>query len=380
MTPFVATAFDLQMMARALKLAEQGVYTTTPNPNVGCVLVDSQQQIVGEGFHQRAGEGHAEVNALAAAGDRARASTAYVTLEPCSHFGKTPPCCDALIAAGVSRVVVAMEDPNPKVAGKGHQRLRDAGIIVDCGVMQETAEKINRGFLKRQRTGLPFVTAKLAMSLDGKTALSNGASQWITSADARSDVQRNRAKHCAILSGSGTALADNPSLNVRVDSLPATLRMQFGGDVRQPKRILLDGRGQLSGDLKMFSLPGETEIINLSHNDDIPEQITQTQCASVAGKLDLQAVMQHLGNQQLNSVWVEAGARLVGAMLSANVVDELVVYIAPKLMGDKAFSLVELPEFTSLSQAIEMNWQNVVQVGSDLKVTLTLNKDITAGE
>lgn len=247
---------DAVYMARAIELAWRGRFTTSPNPNVGCVIV-RDGAIVGEGYHHRAGEPHAEVHALRAAGEKAHGATAYVTLEPCSHHGKTPPCADALIAAGIARVVAAMQDPNPEVAGRGLYRLQQAGIEVEHGLMMAEAEALNRGFFKRMRTGFPYLQLKMAASLDGKTAMASGESQWITSAAARRDVQQYRAQSCAILSTSETVLADNPSLNVRWEDLSDDVRSAYPKEsVRQPLRVILDARNRLTPDLKVFSLPG----------------------------------------------------------------------------------------------------------------------------
>lgn len=362
------SGIDRTFMARALRLAQKGRFTTSPNPRVGCVIV-RDNAIVGEGFHEKAGEPHAEVFALRMAGEAAAGATAYVTLEPCSHYGRTPPCAKALIEAKVSRVVVAMEDPFPQVAGRGLAMLQDAGIDVVCGVLEQEARLMNRGFLSRVERGRPFVVAKMAASLDGKTALANGVSKWITSAHAREDVQRHRAESCAILTGSGTVLADNPSLNVRFDELGFAKSLIEVNKLRQPLRIIVDGRNQLHANLKIFSLPGEILVVNLRNNTHLPEHVSQWQAPEINGKVDLAALMQHLALLQINNVWLEAGSRLLGAFMQARQVDELVHYIAPKLMGDPAQGVMDSPTWQSMEDTIQLQWMEQKMVGQDLKLT-----------
>lgn len=363
---------DRDWMQRALMLAAHGIYTTHPNPNVGCVLVDADGVVVGEGWHHKAGEPHAEVHALRQAGLSARGATAYVTLEPCSHFGRTPPCALALIEAGVKRVVVAMQDPNPLVAGRGLQMLQQAGIAVCCGVMQAEAEAINLGFLKRMRTGLPYVRLKLAASLDGRTALANGQSQWITGPAARRDVQAWRARSSVILSGADTVLSDNPSLNVRWDELPAEVQSVYPYQaLRQPLRVLVDGRGRIPASAKLFSLPGEVLVARQQAVAAWPQALTEWIGPTADnGKLDLQALMQELGRRGCNEVWVEAGRQLAGALLQAGLVDELLLYLAPKVLGDSALGLLHIAELDSLAQAPQLIWHDVQQIGDDLRLTL----------
>ncbi len=364
---------DSQMMARAIQLAKVGKYTTTPNPNVGCVICNSKGDVIGEGSHLKAGLAHAEINALKQAGGLAQDATVYVTLEPCSHYGKTPPCSDALIAAGVHRVVVAMEDPNPKVSGNGIAKLREAGIQVDIGLMQSEAGKLNPGFIKRHSTGMPFVQVKLAMSLDGKTALGNGVSKWITGAEARRDVQAHRAASCAILSGSGTVLSDDPSLNVRKAELPSWLEQLLTGELRQPKRFILDGKNQLQPGLKVLQPNQPAQVLNLSHNPGLPTHIGQTQVAAIDGKIDLNAALRVIAGHQVNQVWVEAGAKLAGALVNAKLVDELILYVAPKLMGDSAMDLLSLPAILAMEDVPKLQWQEITQVGNDLKLVCRFN-------
>ena len=352
-------------MARALQLARRGLYTTNPNPRVGCVLV-RDGAIIGEGWHQRTGLGHAEVEALKNLPD-AKGATAYVTLEPCSHYGRTPPCCDALIHAGISRVVVAMQDPNPLVAGQGLQRLRSAGVEVVCGVLQEDAQHLNRGFIKRMTAQRPFVRSKLAMSLDGRTAMASGESKWITSAQARADVQHLRAESSAILTGINTVLADDPALTARVDE-----------DVVQPVRVVLDSRLATPINAQLGKLPGRTLILTCL-GDDLKKQALEHagfevyRVAEQQGRLDLQEVMSFLAGQQINEVLVEAGAALNGALLAANLVDEWIVYMAPCILGDQGRGLFNLPEMNTMADKKTLNLKDVRQVGPDIKLTFTAN-------
>lgn len=366
------------MMARAIELAKRGQYTTSPNPNVGCVIVDAQEAIIGEGWHQKAGSPHAEVNALEQThlnGHSTHGCTAYVTLEPCSHHGKTPPCAEALIKAGIRRVVVAMEDPNPLVSGNGLAKLKSAGITTAHGLLQSAAEKLNRGFIKRMRIGKPWVTVKMAASLDGKTALKNGLSQWITNPQARQDVQRHRAKSCAILSGSGTVLADNPSLNVRYGELNLTEEQLTVENVRQPLRVILDGRNQLPPDLTCLksisdNTGGEVLLINSRPSEHrFAEHVHQWQAPYLNKQLDLEQVMFKLAEMQLNHIWVEAGAKLAGALLQNNLIDELILYQAPKLIGSEGQDLFSMNELKSMDNIINLSWSDIRQVGNDVKMT-----------
>ncbi|EKS7792130.1 bifunctional diaminohydroxyphosphoribosylaminopyrimidine deaminase/5-amino-6-(5-phosphoribosylamino)uracil reductase RibD [Edwardsiella piscicida] len=360
-------------MARAFELARRGRFTTTPNPNVGCVLV-RDDRIVGEGFHLRAGEPHAEVHALRMAGELARGATAYVTLEPCSHHGRTPPCADALVAAGVSRVVAAMQDPNPHVAGRGLYRLQQAGISVRHGVMLAEAEAINKGFLKRMRTGFPYVQLKLGASLDGRTAMASGESQWITSAAARADVQRYRAQSSAILSSSATVLADDPALTVRWASLDeATQRLYPQEHLRQPLRVIVDSHNRVTPQHRLITQPGETLLARVDPDTQAwPSSVSQLAVPRHGEGLDLVLLMMQLGKMQLNSVWVEAGPLLAGALLQAGLVDELIVYLAPTLLGDAARGLCHLPGLDRLGDAPALTFSDVTRVGNDLRLTLRM--------
>lgn len=361
------TQNDRSFMQRALQLAQKGEFTTTPNPAVGCVLV-KEGEIVGEGFHFRAGKPHAEVMALKMAGEKAKGATAYVTLEPCSHFGRTPPCAKGLIEAGVVRVVSAMYDPNPQVAGKGLTMLTQAGIETAVGLLEEQAEYLNRGFLKRMRTGLPFVRLKLAMSLDGRTAMANGESKWITGDAARCDVQMERAKASAILSTSATVLADDPLLNVRWSQLPSSLQQSYDeAALRQPVRVIIDRQHRITPQHKLFQQPSPIWLVStqpreLSHFPDYCQQIVLDKKADF-----LTALMQALGQRQINSVWVEAGATLAGALIEAQLVDELLLYAAPKLLGDQAKGLCKLPHLQHLADAPLWKLYTVQEIGNDVK-------------
>ena len=353
---------DAFYMAQAIQLAKRGRYTTDPNPNVGCVLV-RDGVVIGEGWHVKAGLGHAEVEALKNVRD-ARGATAYVTLEPCSHHGKTPPCCDALIKAGISRVVVAMKDPNPLVAGRGLEKLRAAGCEVICGVLQEDARLLNRGFIKRMTENRPFVRSKLAMSLDGRTAMASGESKWITSAEARADVHKLRAESSAILTGINTVLADDPALNARVDF-----------DVVQPVRIVLDSELNMPLTAQMAKLSGRSLILTCSQDDHKQQALQEAgfevyKLPDKNGRLDLHAVMNFLAHQQVNEVLVEAGSVLNGALLAEGLVDEWVVYMATCILGDQGRGLFHLPGVMTMADKKALKLLDVRQVGVDLRLTL----------
>ncbi|MGB7389343.1 MAG: bifunctional diaminohydroxyphosphoribosylaminopyrimidine deaminase/5-amino-6-(5-phosphoribosylamino)uracil reductase RibD [Pseudomonas neustonica] len=362
---------DRQWMSRALTLAARGLYTTEPNPRVGCVLVKGEQ-VVGEGWHVQAGEGHAEVNALAQAGEQARGATAYVTLEPCSHVGKTPPCADALIAAGVSRVVAAMQDPNPLVAGNGLQRLRDAGIEVTCGLLEEQARELNPGFIKRMQLGLPWVRVKLAMSLDGRTAMASGESKWITGPAARADVQRLRARSGAVISGADSVLLDDSALTVRASELGLSDEEASAAVQRQPLRVLIDSLRRVPLEQRFFRESGPTLVISTSAEQaaDSYQSIGSELLALPGddGKVDLPTVLRTLAERGCNEVLVEAGAALSGAFWRAGLVDELIVYMAPRLLGSQARPLMQLP-FESMSEAMDVAVSDMRAIGQDWRIT-----------
>jgi len=353
---------DAIFMARALKLAEKGRYTTDPNPRVGCTLV-KDDEVLAEGWHKKAGGDHAEIDALKKV-NRAVDATAYVTLEPCSHTGRTGPCCDALINAGIKRVVVAMQDPNPLVAGQGIRKMQAAGLSVECGLLQQDAEILNQGYIKRMTTGYPLVRSKLAMSLDGRTAMASGESKWITGAQSRADVQRLRAESSVILTGINTVLADAPSLNVRIEE-----------EVVQPIRVILDSQLRMPVTAKMLDLEGETWVLTCSEDRQKKAELEKEGCKvfqleDKQGKLDLDAVMVFLGQQQINSVLVEAGAVLNGALLSVNQIDEWIIYMAPCILGDRGRGLFHLPEMKKMADRKLLNMKSVRQVGADIKFVL----------
>lgn len=360
-------------MAKAIQQAKKGLYTTHPNPRVGCVLV-RDSQLVAEGYHKFAGEGHAEVNAIANANGDTQGCTAYVTLEPCSHQGKTGPCAKALIKAKVSRLVYGMQDPNPEVAGRGLAMLKEAGIEVIGPVMEAEALALNPGFIKRMTEGLPYVRLKLAMSLDGRTAMESGESQWITGPDARLDVQKMRAQSDAIVTGIGSVISDDPSMTVRIDSdnLPAKSK-----NVRQPKRIIMDTALSIppeskilypSNDVQIFCLEN---LVEADHQKSLVKKGVEVTYAQEAeeGGIDLVAAMESLADQGINEVLVETGAVLAGSFLQEGLVDEVVLYMAPKLLGSNARPLMQLP-LDSMDQAVDFEMVNLSQLGKDIKLTL----------
>lgn len=351
-------------MARALQLARHGLWTARPNPRVGCVIVRDGEN-VGEGWHVRAGEAHAEVNALNAAGEAAAGATAYVTLEPCSHHGRTPPCVDALIAAGVSRVVVAAADPNPAVSGRGLARLREAGIQVTEGVAEGNAVALNAGFMRRMTDGRPWVRAKLAASLDGRTAMASGESRWITGSAARADVHRWRARSCAVVTGRGTVVADDPAMTVRDVADPAS--------VPPPLRVVLDSGLRMPADAAMLRQPGPVLILTAS--DDARRRAALEAAGAEVEKLpagphglDLEAALLALGRRQVNEVLVEAGPTLVGAFVAAALVDELILYQAPHLMGHEGRALLHLPGLERMAQRLPLRLLDVRQLGDDIRI------------
>lgn len=356
-------------MSRALQLAERGLFTTDPNPRVGCIIVNDGQ-IVGEGWHQRAGEGHAEVNALKKAGLKAKDADCYVTLEPCSHFGRTPPCADALVNAGVKRVFVAMMDPNPRVAGSGIAKLEAAGIDVTVGLLEQQAEKLNIGFCQRMRIGRPYVRSKMAMSVDGRTAMASGESKWITGTAARQDVQQLRARSSAMLTGIGTILADDPALTVRPEGWYPQQT------IRQPLRVVVDSQLRIPNDAKIFEDKAQV-LIAASNINKIISQAEVCYLPTDNNQVDLSALMIELAKREMNEVMVEAGSQLNGALLAAGLIDELVIYMAPKIMGDGANGLFHLPNLTTMAQNIDLQISDIRAVGLDWRITALpqYNKD-----
>lgn len=357
-----------EYMAEALRLAGKGILTTSPNPRVGCLLV-RDAEVVGRGWHERAGEPHAEINALRDAGDRGRGATAYVTLEPCSHHGRTPPCADALIGAGVSRVVAGMKDPNPRVSGQGLERLKSAGLDVECGLLERQCRDLNRGFVRRHERGRPWVTLKLAASLDGRTAMASGESKWITSRAARIDVQRLRAGSCAVMTGIGTILSDDPGLDVRLTSE----ELGIGGNVRQPARVIVDSCLRTPPGARILGLPGEiliytAEAATGAGGESLGDRVIRVPLSDESGRVCLDAVLADLARRGMNEVLVEAGATLAGALVQAGLADEIVLYLAPQLLGSDARGLVDLVGVERMQERVELEWIEHRMVGADLRL------------
>ncbi len=368
---------SVEYMQHAIRLAKKGLYTTDPNPCVGCVIV-KDEKIVGEGWHQRAGEGHAEINALKQAATKAKDAMVFVTLEPCSHTGKTPPCVDALINAGVKKVFAAMTDPNPLVAGSGLKKLQDAGIVTEHGLLEPQARELNPGFIKRMECGRPFVRVKLAMSLDGRTAMASGESQWISGDASRNDVQRLRAQSSAILTGIDTVLADDPSMNVRLTAQQLNIDPVLE-DVLQPKRIVLDSQFRMPADAKIAMLDGECMVYTTANNDkdwvdkdcvDKGRQypFTIETIAVKDGQIDLHVLMKDLAKKEINLLHVEAGSVLCGALLENELVDEIIIYMAPHIMGGNAKGLFHLPELEKMKDRISLIVKDVRSIGNDIRI------------
>ena len=351
---------DRDLMQQALALASRGLYTTSPNPRVGCVVV-KDGTIVGTGWHEKAGLPHAEVLALKEAGERARGATLYVNLEPCSHHGRTPPCVDAIVPAGIRRVVAAIQDPNPKVAGAGFAKLRAAGIEVESGLMEDEARELNIGFVARMTRGRPWVRMKIAASLDGRTALANGKSQWITGEAARADGHRWRARACAILTGHGTVRDDDPQLNVRGVDTP-----------RQPLKIVVDSRFETPISARLLR-DGKTLVVGAVNETERIAALNKagadtTIIPNDRGKVELFRLMEELGRRELNEIHVEGGHKLNGSLLQAGVVDELLIYLAPSVIGDSGRGMFDLPELTELSRARSLRVDEVERIGGDVRI------------
>jgi len=368
---------DHQYMQRAIALAKQGHFTTSPNPRVGCVLV-LDGEIVGEGFHKKAGQGHAEVHALKQAGNKAKGATAYVTLEPCSHYGLTPPCAEVLIKAEVAHVVAAMVDPNPKVSGRGLELLNAAGITTQFGLLEQDARDLNPGFIHLMTTKQPYVRVKLAASLDGKTAMASGESQWITSREARTDVQRLRAQSCAIVCGADSVIFDDAKMTVRWHDLGELKNSYAEADVRQPVRIIIDGKNRLTPDLAIFQSESKILLIRHTIENDLTwphfvEQVPMVK-AKNSDHIDLRALLAYLAKQGLNDILIESGAQLAGAFISENLVDELVLYQAPKLMGADGKSLVNMPNVKQLSAAKNLDVTDIRMIGKDIRLTAKFSR------
>ncbi|MGM0430190.1 MAG: bifunctional diaminohydroxyphosphoribosylaminopyrimidine deaminase/5-amino-6-(5-phosphoribosylamino)uracil reductase RibD [Pseudomonadota bacterium] len=367
MTNLLQQQFDHKMMHRALKLARRGLMTTRPNPAVGCVITVGEE-VIAEGWHHQAGEAHAEAHALRLAGTKAKGATAYVTLEPCSHIGRTPPCADALIESGIARVVVAMRDPNPRVSGNGIKRLEDAGIRVDVGTLQSAAESLNPGFISRMTRQRPWVTLKMATSLDGKTALADGRSQWITSAGSRSDVQTYRAQADAILTGATTVLADNPKLTVRVNQWPASRPLPE--PLKQPVRIIIDSQHRVNDDARVFESPAPVWLVRTtqgkaSRHPHCHELIIE---ADRDGKVCLKALMIELAKREINQVWTECGASLAGALIEQQLCDRMMIYSSGQILGHQGRSVIDMGEPLELASAPRFKVIDRRQVGPDQRL------------
>lgn len=365
----------LQYMARAIQLAKRGQYTTHPNPRVGCVIVKNGN-IIAEGYHRRTGQPHAEIDALQNTTESPKGATAYVTLEPCSHTGRTPPCADALVKAGVSEVVIGMQDPNPYVSGNGIKRLQAAGISVISGILETEARALNPGFIKRMEQGLPFVRVKMATSLDGRTALASGESKWITGDSARKDVQFYRAKCDAVLTGIGTVLADDPSLTVRLTAK----ELDIEGEVRQPARVILDTLLRCPPSAKLLTLPGKT-LIYTTERDAAKVSVLEQAGAEVVyvekgidSGVSLVEVLKNLATREINEVHTEAGSTLCGHLLEAGLADELLMYMAPHLLGSDAMGAFNLPNLNTMQQRINLKIQDIRAIGDDWRIIAALEQ------
>lgn len=373
------TASDYQHMSRALQIAQRGLYSTDPNPRVGCVIV-KDTSVLAEGWHQKAGHPHAEIEALKNASENntfadVSGATCYVSLEPCAHHGRTPPCTESLIKAGIRRVVAATIDPNPLVAGKGLQQLNEAGIETESGLMEAQARELNPGFEMRMKQGRPFVRCKLAMSLDGKTALANGQSQWISSDESRMDVQRLRARSSAVMTGIGTVIADDPSMNVRLSG-----SSEWTKHGRQPLRVILDSDLEILPDAKILGLPGDVIIFNASECGDKKKQLANLGVEMVSveakrGSAFLEYVLRYLAREkEINEVLLETGSTLSGEMLQAGFIDELIIYLAPTLLGQDAKALFQLPLIDNMSDRISLNISDIRTIGKDVRIKATINR------
>lgn len=358
---------DLIYMTRALHLAERGRYSTQPNPRVGCVIV-KQSEIIGEGYHQQAGYAHAEINALARAGKYAKDSDIYINLEPCAHLGKTPPCVDALIAARPKRIIMAMRDPNPLVAGRGVDKLKASGIQTHVGLGQAHATQLNRGFIKRMTKGLPYVTLKLATSMDGRIAMQDGQSTWITSSESRADVHKLRLENGAIITGIGTVLSDNPQLTARI----ANPLDGYHIIERQPVRVIIDSQGKLESSAKLLTQPGQTwHMVAKSAIKQLPNLADKTfTVAQNEHGLELNKVLKVLAEQQINDVLIEAGGTLAAGFIQAGLIDELIVYQSPDIMGSSAQPMLALPDILNMNQKITYEYSDFRKIGRDIKLTL----------
>ena len=373
------TASDYQHMSRALQLARRGLYSTDPNPRVGCVIV-KDDVVLSEGWHQKAGQAHAEIEALKNAkgnnlSENLSGATCYVTLEPCAHHGRTPPCTESLINAGIKKVIAATIDPNPLVAGKGLRQLKEAGIETASGLMEAQAGELNPGFRMRMQQGRPFVRCKLAMSLDGKTALSNGESKWISSSESRMDVQKLRARSSAIMTGIGTVIADDPSMNVRLSE-----SSEWAKNGRQPLRVILDSDLEISPEANILNVTGKAIIFHQSDNKDRIEKLENKGAEIITvegarGSIFLKLVLNYLATEkEINEILLETGSTLAGEMLQAGFIDELIIYIAPALLGQDGKGLFQLPVLDNMSDRISLYFSDIRSIGKDIRIKATVNR------
>ena len=361
---------DHAYMAQALRLASKGMYTTRSNPRVGCVIV-KQGEVIGQGFHVAPGQAHAEINALGSCINGAEDATVYVTLEPCSHQGKTPPCIDALLNAKISKVVSAMRDPNPLVNGKGLEFLSSNGVKTACNILEHQAHELNKGFVKRMVNGRPYVTVKSAISLDGKTALQSGESKWISSEESRIDVQKLRARSCAIMTGIGTVLVDDPNLTVRLNQKELGIDENF----QQPKRIIIDTQLRIPVEAKILKTPEDVIIYTATSDNEkcerlVQRDITVVQVSKSNSKVDLTAVMKDLADREINELFVEAGSSLLGKLVEEELVDEMILFIAPHMLGDASRGLINSKPIKTMQDRINFEIDQVRRIGKDLKLIL----------
>ena len=349
-----------QFMQSAIDLAKEGIYSCKPNPRVGCVIV-KDNKIIGQGFHYKTGEDHAEINAIKNANDETKGATAYISLEPCTHKGKTPPCVEALIAAEIKEVFFAMVDPNPKVSGQSIKILEEAGIKVSYGLLEQEARELNIGFCHRMSSNRPYIRTKIGASIDGRTALKNGKSQWITSEESRQDVQQWRARSCCVLTSASTVLMDDSSLNVRLPDF---------SDEYQPTRAVLDGQLKTKGSEKIFNLPGESIVYTLVSNEPIGQREDILFVNAKNGHMALDDITTDLANKEFNEVLIEAGPNLNGAFLNQGLIDEIIVYLAPSVLGNSSRGMFELPMLNELSESFRFYMESIDQIGTDLRIVL----------
>ncbi|ARC53530.1 bifunctional diaminohydroxyphosphoribosylaminopyrimidine deaminase/5-amino-6-(5-phosphoribosylamino)uracil reductase RibD [Candidatus Riesia pediculischaeffi] len=362
---------DEQFMRRAISLAKRGQFTTSPNPNVGCVIV-KDNKIVGESYHSKTGELHAEILAMKKSGEMIKGSTVYVTLEPCNHYGCTPPCVDELINAGISKIFVAMTDPNPQVSGKSLKKLRESGIQVVYGLLKKESEKINLGFIKRMKTGLPYITIKMAISIDGKIYSKFEECRWISSYRSRQDVQKIRARSSAILTTGSTVVADDPYLNVRWNDFTDELKHLYPKKkIRQPVRIVIDTRNEVHSEHKIVNIPGECWLFR---KQTLQNDLNNTKEFSVKldeeGKVDLIYIMKELAQKNINSILIESGSTFVSSLLTLNLFDEIILYIAPKILGNKAIGLTTISKKIELNKISKLQFVQFKKIGQDFRVIL----------